>query len=286
MRHSGARGGDGGGEHVLDVVAAADGDFAGLHQQLAEEHQLIAAQGRAGLDFLAAAEPLHDGGGARCVGDADGIVGIEHGEIAGVLGLEEPALGGGVVLEGVVTVQVILRDVEGERDVGAKIADRLQSGSWRARARSSHRRASLPTMAVTGVPMLPPTCTMTPASRRMWPIRLVVVVFPLEPVMPMVRPLRNGAASSTSPITRHTAPARVFQRRQVGGDVGREHDQVAVFEDFGRLLRERDAEFGDAGEVRERLEVGGAHDGALTGEELRRSHTGLLHADDECSRAL
>src|ERR1017187_10082577 len=35
----------------------------------------------------------------------------------------------------------------------------------------------------------------------MWPIRLVVVVLPLEPVMPMVRPLRKGAASSTSPMT-------------------------------------------------------------------------------------
>src|ERR1035441_1200019 len=42
---------------------------------------------------------------------------------------------------------------------------------------------------------------MTPDSPRMWPIRLVVVVLPLEPVMPMVRPLRNGAASSTSPMT-------------------------------------------------------------------------------------
>src|ERR1017187_5021513 len=35
----------------------------------------------------------------------------------------------------------------------------------------------------------------------MWPIRLVVVVLPLEPVMPMVRPLRKGASSSTSPMT-------------------------------------------------------------------------------------
>src|SRR5450759_3357100 len=35
----------------------------------------------------------------------------------------------------------------------------------------------------------------------MWPIRLVVVVLPLEPVMPMVRPFRNGAASATSPMT-------------------------------------------------------------------------------------
>ena len=35
----------------------------------------------------------------------------------------------------------------------------------------------------------------------MWPVRLVVVVLPFDPVMPMMRPCRNGAASSTSPIT-------------------------------------------------------------------------------------
>src|ERR1035441_1392633 len=58
------------------------------------------------------------------------------------------------------------------------------------------------TMAVTGVPMLPPTCTGTPAARRMWPTRLVVVVLPFDPVMPMVRLFRKGPASSTSPTTR------------------------------------------------------------------------------------
>ena len=38
-------------------------------------------------------------------------------------------------------------------------------------------------------------------------------------------------------------------------------------------------EFADAGQFVERLEVGGAHHGALAGEQRRRSQTGLLHAD-------
>src|SRR5579883_1327618 len=56
-------------------------------------------------------------------------------------------------------------------------------------------------MALTGVPILPPTCTGTLAVRRMWPMRLVVVVLPFDPVTPMVWPRSSGAASSTSPIT-------------------------------------------------------------------------------------
>ena len=70
----------------------------------------------------------------------------------------------------------------------------------------------------------------------MWPIRLVVVVLPFEPVMPIVRPLRYGPASSTSPMTRTPA-----QERQVGRHVRREHDQVAAFEHRRRLLREGNA---------------------------------------------
>src|ERR1039458_4264005 len=56
-------------------------------------------------------------------------------------------------------------------------------------------------MAVTGVPILPPTCAAIPDSRRMCPASAVVVVLPLVPVIPMVRPCRKGAANSTSPIT-------------------------------------------------------------------------------------
>ena len=122
---------------------------------------------------------------------------------------------------------------------GAELADRLELEAGKFQhVPAVVARACRPSR-VTGVPILPPTCTGTPASRRMWPIRLVVVVLPFEPVIPMVRPLRNGAASSTSPITAHAAPARRLERRQVGRHVGREHDQVAAFEHLGRSAGRR-----------------------------------------------
>ena len=87
-------------------------------------------------------------------------------------------------------------------DVRAELARSSRAGNWKAPARSSHHRESSPPST-----SRPSRCFRPPAparrhSRRMWPIRLVVVVLPFDPVIPMVRPLRNGAASSTSPITR------------------------------------------------------------------------------------
>ena len=142
------------------------------------------------------------------------------------------ALGGGVVLERVVAVQMILRDVQRQRDVRAKFEI---VSSWKLESSSTFQPSSreLSIMAVTGTPILPPTCTVTPDSRRMWPIRLVVVVLPLEPVMPMVRPSETGRRV---PLRRSRATPRwraVFQRRKIGGHVGREHDE------FGSLRRPR-----------------------------------------------
>src|SRR5579883_1067684 len=75
--------------------------------------------------------------------------------------------------------------------------------SWKLESSSTFHPSSrdVATISQTAVPILPPTCEGTPASRRMWPIKLVVVVLPFDPVTPIVRPFRNGAASSTSPIT-------------------------------------------------------------------------------------
>ena len=87
---------------------------------------LSAAQAGAGRHLVPAAEPFHAGGGARSVADAHRVVGIEHGEVAGLLRLEQPSFGGGVVLERVVPVQMILRDVQRQADVRAKFRDGLQ----------------------------------------------------------------------------------------------------------------------------------------------------------------
>ena len=93
---------------------------------LAVEYQLIGAQAGAGRDLAPAAEPLGRGGGAPGIGYAHRVVGVQDGEIAGLLGFEETALGRGIILEGMVAVQVVLRDVEGDADVGAKLGDGLQ----------------------------------------------------------------------------------------------------------------------------------------------------------------
>src|ERR1035437_1447136 len=108
------------------IVTAADEDVAGWHQELAVEDEFVAAEGGAGLYVAAAAEPPRRGSGTGGVGYAHGIIGIENGGIAATLGFEEAALGGGVVVEGMVAVQVVLRDVERESDVRAKFEDGLQ----------------------------------------------------------------------------------------------------------------------------------------------------------------
>src|SRR5579875_3436465 len=55
--------------------------------------------------------------------------------------------------------------------------------------------------STTGTPMLPPTRDGMPASARIAPASVVVVVLPFEPVMARILPLRNCAASSSSPMT-------------------------------------------------------------------------------------
>jgi hypothetical protein len=78
--------------------------------------------------------------------------------------------------------------------------------------------------------MLPPACTGMPLAARMCPSR-VVVVFPLEPVVPMIR-LRNQLAAPG-----HRSP----ERRAAGGSAIQsaalrgEHDQVR--REGNRLLR-------------------------------------------------
>ena len=82
-------------------------------------------------------------------------------------------------------------------------------------------------MAVTGVPILPPTCTAIPDSRRMWPVSAVVVVFPLEPVMPMMRPLQERRRQFHFADHRDAAPARAASKAgEIRRHARRKHDQI------------------------------------------------------------
>ena len=97
-------------------------------------------------------------------------------------------------------VQMILRHVQAGRDVRAKSFDRFQLKAGKLQhvplpgPRRFHHLGRR-------VPMLPPTWHAIPLSRRICPVNAVVVVLPLVPVIPMFCPSRNGAASSSSPIT-------------------------------------------------------------------------------------
>ena len=125
---------------------------------------------------------------------------------------------------------MILRDVQRSADVRAELGDRLELKARELQhVPPSSREVS--TIARTGVPILPPTCTGTPASRRMCPIRLVVVVFPFEPVIPMVGPCRIRPGQFHFADHGDAAPRASIG--QVGRHVGREHDQVAALEDVG-----------------------------------------------------
>ena len=75
--------------------------------------------------------------------------------------------------------------------------------SWKLDSSSTFHCPSRDVLTIDagGVPILPPTCTGMPLAFRICPVMAVVVVFPFEPVMPMISPFRNQLASSRSPIT-------------------------------------------------------------------------------------
>src|SRR5580693_9548524 len=70
----------GGGHGVLYIVAAAYGDLAGIHQELAVEPDFAVGQPDAGSDRAGAAEPERRSGGERSIAHAGGVVGVENGE--------------------------------------------------------------------------------------------------------------------------------------------------------------------------------------------------------------
>ena len=106
-------------------MAPAYGNLAGLHQRAAVQHQRLAAQARSGRHLATAAEPLRRGARAVRVSRAHRVLGVEHGEVSAPLRFEKPGLGGRVVLEGVVAVQVVGGHVQGQRDVRPELRHRL-----------------------------------------------------------------------------------------------------------------------------------------------------------------
>ena len=94
----------------------------------------------------------------RALGESDGdrIVGIKHGQIAGLLRFEQACLGVRVIFESMMAVQMILRHIQTSCDDALKGLDgfQLEAGEFQhipliGPRGFDHRRR--------GVPMLPPT---------------------------------------------------------------------------------------------------------------------------------
>ena len=95
----------------------------GVHQQFAVEPDFPIGQPDARRHRARAAEPERRSGGERSVAHAGGIVGVENGERACPLRFKQASLGGGVVGEGVMAVQMVLGDVQRDGDIGVKFGD-------------------------------------------------------------------------------------------------------------------------------------------------------------------
>ena len=132
------------------------------------------------------------------------------------------------------------------------------------------------TCALTGKPMLPPTSTRRPAASSMRPTSVVVVDFPLVPVMATIGPRSQREASSSSPITGTPAAFARADLRKIDRHAGAEHDQVGGFEgrDVVPAQLERDAGRAQCRRLRNlRLAVGQRHARAAPGEQVRRGDT-------------
>ena len=164
----------------------------------------------------------------------------DDGDVLGGLVLEDPELGGAVVLEGPVPVEVVRRQVEQDRRcAGRKVST---SSSWKLE--SSHTiqapSPSAPSSPVSGRPTFPATATSLPAARKMSPSSSLVVVLPFVPVTPRIGLARSRKPSSTSLQTvtpRSRAAAAKGSRRRYAWAF---HKQVHAVEKLGVVRAEDD----------------------------------------------
>ena len=97
--------------------------------------------------------------------------------------LEDAQLGGAVVLEGSVTVEMIRGEVEQHGDLERELVDVLELE--RRELADDPCVLEAGSSDVSGRPTFPPTATSRPAARKIAPRSSVVVVFPFVPVTPM-----------------------------------------------------------------------------------------------------
>ncbi len=107
------------GKRVLNVVAAAKRNLGCAHEPCAIREKFAALHPEALGDRPSGIEPDHASGAGLGIVTGDGVFEVQHRHIAGLLVAKNSALGGGVVFEAAVAIEMIGSDVERRRDVDA-----------------------------------------------------------------------------------------------------------------------------------------------------------------------
>ena len=135
--------------------------------------------------------------------------------------------------------------------------------------------------------MLPPTRVGNPASSRISPTSVVVVVLPLEPVMARILPLRKRAASSSSPMIGQPEAAHLGQLGSIERNAGADDDEVLAAEGEQAVAAglDLDALFEQRGNVLGQglgaADVGDGDLGAAAAQKQRRGQAGFAQSDDQ-----
>ena len=120
------------------------------------------------------------------------VVDADDGAVAGPLAREDVLLGRDVARQVAVAIDVVGRDVEPDRDIGAEGLAAARAGRTTAPARRCRPHRAARGRARRGRYCRRPR-SARPAACRIWPISAVVVDLPLVPVMPTKPRLRLRA---------------------------------------------------------------------------------------------
>ena len=157
--------------------------------------------------------PRARGSGRR--GAHHGVVGVGHGHVAGPAVGPQPGLGGAVVVDGGVPVEVVGGEVEPAPTAGRNASVRA---SWNDDTSATTTSASPPTASSSGSADVAGRHGPAPRGLEHGRTRVVTVVLPLVPVTATIGHRARRHASSTSPTT--GTPASQREHRVAGGHAG------------------------------------------------------------------
>ena len=119
----------------------------------------------------------------------------EDGKAVGRHGVQNAGLGGDIAVHAAMADKMVRRDVEKQRDVGAKRGCRLKLVG--GHLQNNHAVGAGIGQRAGASPILPPTATWPSGGGQAWPISAVVVDLPLVPVTATM--WAAGAAAAVRP---------------------------------------------------------------------------------------